>query len=1079
MTASFNDGSGNNNYSNFSDCYWLIQPPNAVLIILNFDSFSTEPSYDRVWIYDGPTTNDPLLGVFSGNSVPPEITSSGGVLLVHFTSDMSVTAAGWSATYSASTTYCYGTTILTTGSGSFNDGSGSQNYANFSDCYWLIQPPFATTITIGFNSFSTEPVYDKVWIYDGPSVSSTLLGVFSGTTIPSEITSSGGTMLVRFTSDATNTFAGWSAYYTSAISYCSGTVVLTSPTGAFDDGSGNNNYSNNSYCYWLIEPPGAVAITLSFVSFVTEAGYDYVEIYDGSDNYAPLLGHFTGSSLPGEVTSSGGSMLVYFHSDNSLTFAGWAAEYYSNFCSGTDTLTSASGNLTDGSGIYNYGNNSDCYWLIQSPGAVSVTLVFSSFWTETGYDYVNVYDGNNILSPLIGSFSGFSTPDTITSVNGSIFIWFHSDYAENRPGWEAEYSSVSATVPIAGFIADNSVVCAGSFISFTNLTAGLNVNYSWSFGDGYFSNEQNPSHLYFDPGVYTIQLIASNIAGSDTLTIIDYIVVMPSSVVSITIFANPSDQICEGTNVTFNAISSNTGSFPVYQWTVNHENVGTNAPEYSGSELLDGDMVMCEVMSDIECAWDNPAMSNTIFMMVYPLPMINITTTPSTCNICANGSIELSVTGGSGNYIYIWSDGSTEQDIDSLISGLYIVTVIDENGCTGTEQDSVTVQTLDSQILDLVAGWSFFSTYINPVNPDINQILNSVISHVIIVKDGNGNVFWPQYNVNNIGNITTGKGYQLKMDTLQMIIVNGIMIIPENTPLFLNAGWDIIAYLRQSQANIETMMSPVISNIIIMKDGDGYVYWPQYGVNNIVNMQPGKGYQIKTSGACILTYPSNSEVFEKSENNTPQTLHFPKPNNTGNNMTLGVGHGAWSTGHGAWNMKPGDEIGIYTEAAVLAGAAVYSNVFTVITVWGDDELTPEKDGLEPGEMFIIKIWDGSTVKVLEDFIWEYGDQYYEPDKLCVIKDFTGFVSDEIMLFQNVPNPFDDQTVIGFYLPVSTYAELCVYNVLGEKIETLESGYLKDGVHRTIYKIKQIPVGTYIYRLTTNEEIHTGVMIHLR
>ncbi|HIA37022.1 MAG TPA: hypothetical protein EYN89_09925, partial [Flavobacteriales bacterium] len=134
--------------------------------------------------------------------------------------------------------YCSGTSNLTTASGSFDDGSGINDYNNSTDCSWLIQPTGAAAITLSFSAFDTELNYDYVTVYDGTTTSANVLGTFSGNSIPGSVTSTGGDMLVRFTSDATTTAAGWSASYTSTTpTYCSGTSNLTTASGSFDDGS--------------------------------------------------------------------------------------------------------------------------------------------------------------------------------------------------------------------------------------------------------------------------------------------------------------------------------------------------------------------------------------------------------------------------------------------------------------------------------------------------------------------------------------------------------------------------------------------------------------------------------------------------------------------------------------------------------------------------------------------------------------------------------------------------------------------------------------------------------------------------
>lgn len=51
----------------------------------------------------------------------------------------------------------------------------------------------------------------------------------------------------------------------------------------------------------------------------------------------------------------------------------------------------------------------------------------------------------------------------------------------------------------------------------------------------------------------------------------------------------------------------------------------------------------------------------------------------------SDGSIDISVSGGTGTYTYSWSNGATTQDISGLPEGIYTVTVTDANGCTAIE----------------------------------------------------------------------------------------------------------------------------------------------------------------------------------------------------------------------------------------------------------------------------------------------------------------------------------------------------------------------------------------------------------
>ena len=47
-----------------------------------------------------------------------------------------------------------------------------------------------------------------------------------------------------------------------------------------------------------------------------------------------------------------------------------------------------------------------------------------------------------------------------------------------------------------------------------------------------------------------------------------------------------------------------------------------------------------------------------------------------------DGFIDITVTGGAGNYTYEWSNGETSQDLENISAGTYTVTATDENGCS-------------------------------------------------------------------------------------------------------------------------------------------------------------------------------------------------------------------------------------------------------------------------------------------------------------------------------------------------------------------------------------------------------------
>jgi hypothetical protein len=237
------------------------------------------------------------------------------------------------------------------------------------------------------------------------------------------------------------------AYYPA---YCMGEIKDTAyDSGSIEDGSGPvNNYVNNSSCSWLIGPEDSVqTITLSFMRFATDTA-DLVNIYDGATTSSPLLGTYSGSLLPPDISSTGGKMLVTFISNSATTSQGFLAEYQcelDSFCNGTTILEDPSGNFGDGSERFNYRNASTCKWKIMPAGASSVTLMFNDFKTEQNKDIVKIYDlGSNTL---LAAYSGDSDtlPEPVTASSGKMLVLFQTNNSARDAGWEASYSITVGT----------------------------------------------------------------------------------------------------------------------------------------------------------------------------------------------------------------------------------------------------------------------------------------------------------------------------------------------------------------------------------------------------------------------------------------------------------------------------------------------------------------------------------------------------------------------------------------------------------------------------------------------------------
>ena len=115
----------------------------------------------------------------------------------------------------------------------------------------------------------------------------------------------------------------------------------------------------------------------------------------------------------------------------------------------------------------NYGDDERKIWVIRVPEEKIVQLDFSSFDLETDYDFLWIYDGDNVYAPKIGRWNTQS-PGTVQSSSNVICMEFRSDCATTSMGWEASWKAKKPAVPVPNPGQDVTEIEAGVFPNPTN-----------------------------------------------------------------------------------------------------------------------------------------------------------------------------------------------------------------------------------------------------------------------------------------------------------------------------------------------------------------------------------------------------------------------------------------------------------------------------------------------------------------------------------------------------------------------------------------------------------------------------------
>ena len=352
------------------------------------------------------------------------------------------------------------------------------------------------------------------------------------------------------------------------------------------------------------------------------------------------------------------------------------------------------------------------------------TSSYNEPWYGATEDYSIVISGTSILASYIWSTG--QTTDSIDNLNaGNYFVTI-----TNANGCIIS-DSVSISEPnIIGvsYTFNDVTTCQGNdgYVDITITGGTAPYSYLWSNSD----TSQDISNL--TSGTYLLDIIDSNgCTDSVSITINE-----PPSVMLNYSFINPT---CIGYNDGSIDLSIVSGTAPyIFTW--------------SNSEITEDITNLLQGTYSVAVIDTNGCSGGTSITLSDPIPPnINFTTNNISCFGGSNGSIDLTINGGTGPFNFLWNTSDTTEDISNLSMGTYIYNITDSQSCifsdtvSITEPNPINVNTITTNIscangndgtaiLNISGGISPYTQnwgLSNPVNLNAGN-------HTFIVTDDNG-----------------------------------------------------------------------------------------------------------------------------------------------------------------------------------------------------------------------------------------------------------------------------------------------------------------------------------------------------
>jgi hypothetical protein len=117
--------------------------------------------------------------------------------------------------------------------------------------------------------------------------------------------------------------------------------------------------------------------------------------------------------------------------------------------------------------------------------------------------------------------------------------------------------------------------------------------------------------------------------------------------------------------------------------------------------------------------------------------------------------------------------------------------------------------------------------------------------------------------------------------------------------------------------------------------------------------------------------------------------------------------------------------------------------------------------------------------IANQYFQDFSKRLSDAGGLVGLNEISNVVPDKFELFQNYPNPFNPSTKINFAISKNSKVTINVFNVLGQKIQTLVDKNLNAGLYQVEWNPGNVGSGVYYYVLKTENFSDTKKMLYIK
>ncbi|MBS1518940.1 MAG: T9SS type A sorting domain-containing protein [Bacteroidetes bacterium] len=579
-------------------------------------------------------------------------------------------------------------------------------------------------------------------------------------------------------------------------------------------------------------------------------------------------------------------------------------------------------------------------------------------------------------------------------------------------------------IPIANFYSNIQIINSGQSVNFSDSSLNSPTNWSWTFQGGTpsVSTQKNPAGIFYNtPGIFGVTLIASNSAGSDTITKSGYITVNPYCPFTWQSFIKASDAGNNKDSIKFGMSPFATDLLD----TCLGESIIPPPPPAGAFDqrfvLSTNDGVRTDFRND------------TVMMRKWKMNF-----QPSTSGY---------------PFTFTWKNSDFPTDGSFFLkdpSGIIVnINMRNQNSYVLT----------NSAINSLNIEYEYNTTKEISVNSGWNMI-----SIPISLSDMNPSVIFPgaaspAYYYNN-GYVSTNvlqisKGYWVKFNNPGSYFVTGIPLSPKNINVV--SSWNIIGPFDENIPvnNIVTVPSGLLSS-------NFFEYNDAYYIED--TLKAGKGYWIKSNANGYIKNGTGDNVVMNThiDYNTLITFDFSDANGRSAKLFL--------TGESG-NIQNSD-------LPPVPPAGVFDVRFSsdkFIESVNQNQIVRINSAEMPFKLKVTNL-NGAKIRVKDNVTGNLlNKELTDNDEIIINSPLDNFtvinesqIPESYGLSQNFPNPFNPSTTIKYQIPEDGKVNIVIFDVLGRELMTLVDKVQNAGKYEMEFNAGDLSSGIYFYRLISGD-----------